>query len=125
MDDQARDLAKVWGLLQLSREGDSSTPNDESTLTIEVGTNASETGLGAGAQSATGSMGPGEQRTSGAAAAAAAAAVALARRGEREKKSRKDWAPLWEAMGMLSVPSVAVGAVAAGERLAVFRFVVG
>lgn len=33
--------------------------------------------------------------------------------GEAEK-SREEWSPLWEAMGMLSVPSVAVGAAAAG-----------
>lgn len=30
------------------------------------------------------------------------------------EKTRQDWSPLWEAMGMLSVPSVVVGAAAAG-----------
>lgn len=40
--------------------------------------------------------------------------------GGGSAKGREEWAPLWEAMGVLSVPSVTVGATAAGKGDLVF-----
>lgn len=100
MDDQARALAAAWGLLSSDNKNNNHISGDSAASDHEAVTVAKRFGA------ANNGGGDGGAETGGDA-------------------GRDDWAPLWEAMAMLSVPSVSVGAVGAGERpvFCVFRFV--
>lgn len=94
MDDQAQALAAAWGLLSSDNNNSNnnnhisgdSAASDNEAVSIAKQFGAADNGGGGG-------------------------------RAERGVGGRReDWTPLWEAMAMLSVPSVSVGAVGAGER---------
>ncbi len=89
VDDQARALAAAWGLLSYQGAGEGSGAADDEA--VAVGGPTGDTNGGGSGAGGTGGGGAGGG------------------------KSRAEWAPLWEAMGMLSVPAVSVGAVAAGK----------
>lgn len=115
VDDQARALAAAWGLLSRS-------------INSNISGDASDDEAVAVAKHVGQAVADGSTPSSPSTAATGAASAGAARpagnncgdggggRAERGGgTSRKDWAPLWEAMAMLSAPSVSVGAVGAGE----------
>lgn len=111
MDDQARALAEAWGLL--SRDNNTSNANDHEAVTVATQFGAAVTG-GSTASSSPSTAASGEAPARRAPSACNDGGGGGRVVGGRET-SREDWAPLWEAMAMLSVPSVSVGAVGAGE----------
>ena len=97
VDDEALALASAWGLLPGDSLGE--------TEGVLPGDSLGETeGVAAGAQAA---LSPGST-VPGVSIGAGGGAVCGGGKG------REKWTPLWEALGVLSMPSVSVGA---GKRL--------
>lgn len=124
MGDQARALAAAWGLLS----GDNNNYISEDFDVSEHEAVADAKKFGAAVTGGSRPSPSPQNAASGVAPAGGARPAGNNRNGggtaeKRGDARREDWAPLWEAMAMLSVPSVSVGAVGAGECLIFFVFV--
>lgn len=124
VSEQARALAAAWGLLSPgSISGDSNAKGDEAGTCGGGGhfdvSRRKESRTGAptklGVSTAVGVA----EENSNTGDTAAGSGGGGGRGSVDRPNSREEWAPLWEVMGMLSVPSVTVGATAAGERVLV------
>ncbi|CAM9884631.1 unnamed protein product, partial [Pylaiella littoralis] len=123
VSEQARALAAAWGLLSPgSISGDSNAKGDEAGTCGGGGhfdvSRRKESRTGAptklGVSTAVGVA----EENSNTGDTAAGSGGGGGRGSVDRPNSREEWAPLWEVMGMLSVPSVTVGATAAGATSA-------
>lgn len=123
VDDKARSLAEAWGLLlpldSNNHASGYSGANGNEAIAVGTRLSAAATGGNTPPPSLSPSAAVSEMDPARGARPAgkhgSGTGSGSGRAESRVQARRTDWAPLWEAMAMLSAPSVSVGAVGAGE----------